>query len=107
MGSGDDVGPELVCPAGPFGRDIEHDVQSVVFVGVLRVDGLPVFVFRASVDVVDWVSLGHLRIGSNSAEVWFLNKNKINGRVYRGSDLKNRMGRDVVLVYILRKDNKI
>ena len=87
MGGGDDVGPKLVCPVGPFGWDVEHDVGVVVFGGVLGVDGLPVLVFRAAVDVVDGVSLGHLRIGPNSTEVWLLNKNKINRRVHRRSNL--------------------
>ena len=107
MGGGDDVRSELVCPAGPFCGDIEHDIRSVVLGGVLRVDGLPVLVFQAAVDVVDGVSLGHLRIGPNSTEVWLLNKNKINRRVHRGSYLKNGMSHNVVLVYILRKDHKI
>ena len=107
MGGGDDVGSELVRPVGSFGGDIEHYVRVVVFGGVLRVDGLPVLVFWATVDVVDGVPLGHLRIGPNSTEVWLLNKNKINRRVHGRSDLKNGMGRDVVLVYILGKDNKI
>ena len=107
MGGRDDVGPELVCPVGLSCRDIEHDVGLVVSGGVLGVDGLPVLVFWATVDVVDGVSLGHLRVGSNSTEIRLLNKNEINRRAHRGSDLKDGMSHNVVLVYILRKDHKI
>ena len=107
MGGRDDVGPELVCPVGLFCGDIEHDVRSVVLGGILGVDGLPVLVFWAAVNVVDGVSLGHLRIGPNSTKIRLLNKNKINRRAHRGSNLKNGMSRNIVLVYILRKDHKI
>ena len=69
--------------------------------------GLPVAVLGAAVEVVDRVSLGHLRIGSNLPKVRFLNKNKVNRRAHRGGYGENGMNGNIIFMGILRKNHKI
>ena len=68
---------------------------------------MPVAMLGAAVEVVDWVSLGHLRIGPNSPKVRFLNKYKVNRRAHRGGYGENRVNGDVVFMGVLRKNHKI
>ena len=75
--------------------------------GVLWEDRLPIFVFGAAVNVVDWISLGHLRVGPNLSEVGFLNQNKVNRRAHRRSYGKDGMNGDVVFMGVLGKNNEI
>ena len=57
--------------------------------------------FGAAKDVLDWVSLGHLRVGPNSPVIGFLNENEVSGRTNGRSYRQYRMGRDVGFMGVL------
>ena len=79
-----DVRTLLESPLGPLRGNVHYHIWTVVSGRVRREDGLPVFMFGATVDVKDRVSLSHLWVGSDFVEVRFLYKNKISRRFHRG-----------------------